>query len=234
MNNLNAISFPLPIIQRAILNVYHTLGKSAPDAWRECSEEKLWKELVFCILSSRVKFAVAYEAVKHMESINLLSHIQKNTRFNQYEKDVMVALSIAGYPFYRHRAHHIRCAAEFLYSTWGSIAGLLNSTDNVQDVRGLLASEVAGLGPKQASLFLRNIGYAKRIAVLDTHVLSYLNWAGLSDTPLKSISTLTKYQELEDNLIEHADSLGCSPDQFDFAVWIVIGVVKEESRIWAS
>lgn len=233
VRDITAAGFSLPTIQRAILTVYDSLSKSTPDAWKGCSEGELWRELVLCILSSRVKFETAYEAVERMDSMNLLSQKRRGTYFDQYEQEITVALS-KGYPFYRRRAHHIRRAAEFLYGTWGSISELLASVNNLKDIRRLLTLEVAGLGPKQASLFLRNIGYARRIAILDTHVLSYLNWIGLTDAPLKSVSTLAKYQELEECFIKHADSLGCSPDQFDFAVWIVVGVVKEESKVWES
>ena len=121
---------------------------------------------------------------------------------------------------------------ERLYTSRGSILKLLNSASDVRNARRVLVAEVAGLGPKQASLFLRNIGYAKHIAILDVHVLTYLNWVGLTDTPLKSVSTLSKYEVLEDSFIEHAYAFGYSPDQFDLAVWIVMKVAKEESKAW--
>ena len=95
-----------------------------------------------------------------------------------------------------------------------------------------MAAEISGLGPKQASLFLRNIGYAKHVAVLDVHVLTYMSWVGLTDAPLKSVPTIHKYEMLEDLFIEHACSFGCTPDQFDLAVWVVVKVAKEQSKSW--
>jgi N-glycosylase/DNA lyase len=93
-----------------------------------------------------------------------------------------------------------------------------------------LALEVSGLGPKQASLFLRNIGYATHVAVLDTHVLTYMSWVGLTEAPIKSIPTVRKYEALEDAFIGHAYSFGQTPDRFDLAVWVVVKVAKQEQK----
>jgi N-glycosylase/DNA lyase len=88
------------------------------------------------------------------------------------------------------------------------------------------------LGPKQASLFLRNIGYAAHVAVLDIHVLTYMSWVGLTETPIKSVPTVPRYEALEDAFIEHAYSFGQTPDRFDLAVWVVVKVAKEEQVTW--
>ena len=223
------IRFSLPAVEHAIRDVCSALDERASVSWEKHSEDDLWRELVFCILGSRVKFEAVHAAVERMDGMCLLSHSRRNARFDQYEEDTVTALS-GGYPFYRVRANQIRRAAERLYRSRGSILELLDSASDARSARRLLAAEIAGLGPKQASLFLRNIGYAKRIAVLDVHVLTYLCWVGLTDTPLKSVSTLGKYEALEDSFVQHAYSFGCSPDQFDLAVWLVMKVAKEESK----
>lgn len=225
---MQAIRFSLSAVEHAIRDVCSELDGGAAVSWREHSEDDLWRELVFCILGSRVKFEAVYAAVERMDDMSLFSHPRRNGQFDQYEQDTLTALS-GGYPFYRLRANQIRRAAECLRRSGGSILQLLGSARDTRGARRLLATELAGLGPKQASLFLRNIGYAKRIAVLDVHVLTYMSWVGLADASLKSISTLGKYEVLEDSFIQHAYSFGCSPDQFDFAVWLVMKVAKEGS-----
>ena len=228
---MTTIRFSLPVIEHAIRDVCSALDGRASVSWEEHSEDDLWRELVCCILGSRVKFEAVHAAVERMDGMCLLSHSRRTAHFDQYEEDTVTALS-GGYPFYRVRANQIRRAAEHLYSLRGSILELLNGARDARSARRLLAVEVAGLGPKQASLFLRNIGYAKRIAILDVHVLTYLSWVGLTDIPLKPISTLGKYEALEDSFIERSYSFGCSPDQFDLAVWVVMKVAKEESKTW--
>ena len=230
---MSAIQYSLPAIEYAIRDVCVALEETerASTCWSRQSEDALWRELVSCILGSRVRFEAAHAAVERMDDMRLLSSSRRTSRFDQYEQDTVTALS-GGYPFYRMRANQIRRAAEYLYGTRGAIRDLLGRASDVRVARRLLAAEVSGLGPKQASLFLRNIGYAKHVAILDVHVLTYMNWVGLTNAPLKSVSTIRKYEILEDSFIEHACSFGCTPDQFDLAVWVVVKVAKEESKSW--
>lgn len=225
--------YSLSNIEHAIFDVWSSIEKmhSTMLDWASQSEDSLWRELVSCILGSRVRFEVAYAAVERLEDYELLTARRRESRFKQYEDDAIAALS-GGYPFYRIRARQLRKAAERLYGRSESIRGFLRDAPDVREARRLLSEEIAGLGPKQASLFLRNIGFADHVAILDVHVLTYMNWAGLTEKPLKSVPTIQKYETLEDTFIKHAISLGCSPDRFDLAVWIVFKVAREEARAW--
>jgi N-glycosylase/DNA lyase len=233
---------PLPAIENAIREVCFALeekGYQSP-SWTTMTEDDLWRELVACILGSRVRFELAHSAVERMERERLLCEPRRSSRFEQYEQDIIRVLSEAEgpgaqsrYPFFRMRASQIRHAAERLYGCGETIRAFLENSRDIRDARRRLASEVSGLGPKQASLFLRNIGYTAHIAVLDVHVLTYMSWVGLTDAPMKSVSTIRKYEALEDAFIEHAYSFGHAPDRFDLAVWVVLRVVKEEQRTWA-
>ena len=224
------INFTFLAIEQAIRDICNTLGERPVVSWRKHSEDELWRELVTCILGSRVRIKAVNAAIERMGSMCLLSRPQPRTCFNQFEVDTLAALT-GGYPFFRVRANQIRRAAEHIYITRGSILSLLNDLKDVCSARRLLVREVPGLGPKQASLFLRNICFAKYIAILDVHVLTYLRWVGITDSLHKSISNLYEYEALENAFIEHASAFGYSPDQFDLAVWIVIRVAKEESKL---
>lgn len=235
----------LPAIENAIREVYFALDKKdhQSPSWAKMTEDNLWRELVACILGSRVRFEVAHSAVERIEKKQLLGQVRRSSRFDLYERDVMDALSgktlvkdssgsQSRYPFFRMRANQIRRAAERLYGGRGSIREFLDDPRDIRKARRRLASEVSGLGPKQASLFLRNIGYATHVAVLDVHVLTYMSWVGLTNMSVKSVSTVRKYEKLEDSFIKHSDSFGYTPDRFDLAVWVVVKVAKEEYKSW--
>jgi len=226
----------LPAIKNAIREVCSALNEKdhQPTSSAKITEDDLWRELVACILGSRVRFEVAHSAVERMEKMQLLCQERRTTRFDQYEQDILGALSGEQnrYPFFRIRAKQIRRAAEHLYGNRGSIREFLNGTHDIREARRRLAAEVSGLGPKQASLFLRNIGYGTQVAVLDVHVLTYMNWVGLTDAPVKSVSTVRKYEALEDSFIEHSYSCGYTPDRFDLAVWVGVKVAKKEYKTW--
>lgn len=204
------------------------------------TEENLWRELVACILGSRVHFSVAHKAVMRMEKANLFSKKRRSSDYDEYERDIMKTLwgatqdsqPLGRYPFPKLRAKQIRCAAERFYAQGKTIRNFLNGSKDAREARRRLASEVAGLGPKQASLFLRNIGYASYVAVLDVHVLTYMNWVGLTSSSVKSVRTVQQYETLEDAFIEHSCSIGYPPDRFDVAVWIVVRVAKKEFETW--
>lgn len=238
---MTVIGISLPAINNAIQEVCFALEERShlPPSWTSLPEDALWRELVACILGSRVRFEAAYAAVERMERHRLFCEHRRSSRFPQYEQDVMGALfercepdELNAYPFFRVRANQIRRAAERLYGGRGTLRSFLEDSHDSRDARRRLASEVTGLGPKQASLFLRNIGYAAHVAVLDIHVLTYMNWVGLTEGAIKSVPTLPKYEALEDAFIEHAYSFGQTPDRFDLAVWVVVKVAKEEQRTW--
>lgn len=223
----------LPAIENAIRDVCSALDEKnhQPPTWYRMNEDDLWRELIACVLGSRVRFEAAHAAVERMGEMELLTDRRRSSRFDQYEEDTVAALS-GGYPFYRVRAKQIRRAAERLYGSRGSVREFLDDACDIREARRRLASEVPGLGPKQASLFLRNIGYATHVAVLDVHVLTYMSWVGLTEQIVKSISTVRKYEMLEDSFIEHSYSFGYTPDRFDLAVWVVVKVAKEEYKSW--
>ncbi|REJ78732.1 MAG: hypothetical protein DWQ47_04605 [Acidobacteria bacterium] len=232
---------PLPAINKAIREVCFALeGKCHHSpSWSRMTEDNLWRELVACILGSRVRFEAAHSALERMERRRLFSESRRSTCFQKYEQDVMEALSEPEtpdepnrYPFFRVRSNQIRKAAERLYENGDTLRSFLEGSRDIREARRRLSLEVSGLGPKQASLFLRNIGYTAHVAVLDIHVLTYMNWVGLTEAPIKSVSTVRKYEALEDAFIEHAYSFGYPPDHFDLAVWVVMRVAKEEQKTW--
>jgi N-glycosylase/DNA lyase len=86
-----------------------------------------------------------------------------------------------------------------------------------------------GIGPKQSSLFLRNIGFTDRLAILDTHVLRYMFILGLMNVRTKAVSTLTRYQEIEADLRSYSSRLGANLAYFDTAIWITMRVFQREA-----
>lgn len=84
-----------------------------------------------------------------------------------------------------------------------------------------------GLGPKQASLFLRCLQPPVRLAVLDTRVLAYLNHRLPSRVEGSYPSTLSKYELIEDHYLEYADWLDEDPGVLDLAIWYVTRAVAE-------
>jgi len=85
--------------------------------------------------------------------------------------------------------------------------------------RDWLAQEkqVKGLGYKEASHFLRNIGI-KGHAILDKHVMRCLAEVGVMNSP-KPPATRTKYLEAEQELIRFAKDIRIDFDELDLVLW---------------
>ncbi|MFY9553769.1 MAG: DNA lyase, partial [Blastocatellia bacterium] len=76
---------------------------------------------------------------------------------------------------------------------------------------------VRGIGYKEASHFLRNIGY-RGYAILDKHVLLRLSEFEVIETP-KPPSTRTRYLAIEEKVKVFASSIGIDFDELDLLLW---------------
>lgn len=85
--------------------------------------------------------------------------------------------------------------------------------------RDWLASDprIKGLGYKEASHFLRNIGF-KGYAILDKHVLRCLFDLGIIEQP-KPPTTRKRYLEVESKLKAFAHAIGIDFDELDLVLW---------------
>jgi N-glycosylase/DNA lyase len=85
--------------------------------------------------------------------------------------------------------------------------------------RDWLAKErsIKGLGYKESSHFLRNIGF-KGLAILDKHVLRSLADVGVVATP-KPPTTRARYLEVEERLKGFAREIKIDFDELDLVLW---------------
>ena len=101
MSKTLANQLPLSVIKNAILDICIVLEEqeltfaSSPTR----NENDLWRELVSCILGSRVRFETACAAVERLDDMCLLCHLRRTSDFDQYETDMLATLS-GKYPFY--------------------------------------------------------------------------------------------------------------------------------------
>jgi N-glycosylase/DNA lyase len=107
---------------------------------------------------------------------------------------------------------------------------LLQSIDNFENVlevleqelnqyikRDLIKEIVNGLGMKESSHFLRNIGY-EGLAILDRHILKHLHLCGLYDSVPK-ISTKNQYLAIERDFLDFSKDIGIPLDELDLLFW---------------
>lgn len=76
---------------------------------------------------------------------------------------------------------------------------------------------IKGLGYKEASHFLRNVGYSG-YAILDKHVLGCLKDLGIIDSD-KPPATRLRYLQTEEKLRQLAGKLSIGVDELDLVLW---------------
>ena len=86
-------------------------------------------------------------------------------------------------------------------------------------IREWLVKNIKGLGYKEASHFLRNIGL-KNVAIIDFHVLNLLKKHGLVKWEKRTL-TKKKYLEIENILKELARELDITLAELDLYLWFI-------------
>jgi N-glycosylase/DNA lyase len=181
------------------------------EIWREGSDARLWEELVFCIFTAG---ASARMGLRSIEAIRPLL-------MDGEREDMTVALKQNGaHRFPVERPGYIVITRSYLQEHCDmALRWKLQSLADPIERRDWLAQEkqVKGLGYKEASHFLRNIGLSG-YAILDKHVMSCLNDLKVVDTP-KPPGTRTRYLETEERLKFFARDIGIDFDELDLVLW---------------
>lgn len=225
----------------AVLRVSEQAIKFEPPSnWAEMDEHALWCELVSCILGSKVSFEHAQAATGHLDDIGLLDITNTASIPRDLEASIAHALSKPIYPpltrlgtgrRYRYsclRANHIRRSAQSIYVQGNSIQQVLTRSGDARAARSVIIATAFGIGPKQASLFLRNIGYADDLAILDSHVLRYMALQAFISKTLQAVSHLATYERIETRLQRYAKDIQVKMSCLDRAIWVVMRVFQQE------
>ena len=177
--------------------------------WQAENDERLWEEMVFCF------FTGGCSARMGLRSIEAVRHLLLNG--NQAE----LAHALRGKHRYPNaRSGYIVASRDFLQEHCGlQLRRKLQSFDNHLERRDWLVKEkrIKGLGYKEASHFLRNIGL-KGYAILDKHILRSLAELEIIDDP-KPPNTRAKYLMIEEKLKDLANLTEIDFDELDLVLW---------------
>lgn len=197
-------------------------------------EEELRRELVACILGSQVRHEMAVATMQNLEFAGLLDdEWWKNESCEQFSLNVYAVLAgqwpglpcKGRYRFPKARADQLARARDQLARL--QLEARLNLTNDTKQLRLRLVADIPGLGPKQASMFLRNVGKSYDLAILDTHVLRFMDMQeALPTTPVR-LGTLAGYETVESSVVDYADSFGFPAGYLDWAIWATMKAARE-------
>lgn len=165
-------------------------------------DEGLFKELCFCLLTANYS---AEGGIRIQQAIG-------DGFMTLGEKQLAKRLRDLGYRFPNVRASYIVQARKHARGLRKKLLGF----DSEQDARDWLAKEVKGLGYKEASHFLRNIGY-EDVAIVDFHIVDFLVAYRLVERP--KTMTPKRYLEIEEVLRDVAQKSGMNLGELDLYMW---------------
>lgn len=179
--------------------------------WEEGTDARLWEEMVYCIFTAG---ASARMGLRSVEAVRPLLE-------GGAHDDLAGALSgVHRYP--RARSGYIVVTRDFLRRDCRlRLRERLESFSDPVERRDWLARErgIKGLGYKEASHFLRNVGLSG-YAILDKHILRGLAECGVIDSP-QPPATRARYLAAEERLRAFARQLRIDFDELDLVLWSI-------------
>ena len=168
--------------------------------------QKWYEELVYCLLTAYSSALMGQRCVDALLGGSLMEGSLE---------DVRGCLVGEGHRFANRRA-------EYIYDTRGlapRIKDIIQGFDDPRDAREWLVKNIKGLGWKEASHYLRNVGYFG-LAIIDRHILSNMVEHGLiTDEESRKGLTKRRYLAYEAVLAKVAGRLGMEPGELDLYLW---------------
>jgi N-glycosylase/DNA lyase len=174
------------------------------------SERRIMAELCFCLCTPQTKAKAAwYKAVLPLMECGRL--------YSSEREELAGFLAGTGVRFHNTKAGNIVDARK-TFSKDGLRKRICSCSDPIK-LRNQLAEEVRGLGMKEASHFLRNLGLGRNLAILDRHILRNLVSLGIIEQMPKTL-TKKKYLEIEDAVRRFSEKIDIPMDELDMLLWM--------------
>jgi len=202
MNDLNDLvkivenlkKSPIKDIIDKRMNEFEELGKE--------NSNEIFKELCFCFLTANFS---AERGMDIQDKIN-------NGFLHLTEEDLAKKLSEFGHRFPNARAKFIFEARK----QKDELKEIFESLKDEAQIRDWIVNNIKGVGYKESSHFLRNIGF-KNISIIDFHIVDLLVRNNLIERP-KTINP-KKYLEVEKILKQLTQETNTNLGELDLYLW---------------
>jgi N-glycosylase/DNA lyase len=163
-------------------------------------------ELCFCLCTPQSSAVHAMQVQRVLEQEQFFTH----------GHDVLHVLRDPDTYIRFHNTKHIRLHRA--REQWHEIENLIQREDMpIRDLRDALADCVNGIGLKEASHYLRNIG-RRNLAIIDRHLLTNLVRCNVySEVP--AISSRKNYHAVELAFEQYSNDVGIEMDELDLLFW---------------
>ncbi len=169
-------------------------------------DNTIFSELVFCLFTPQSGAKKCDKAVKRLEETGLLLNGSATE----------IAKQLKGVRF--HNTKSARVVAARTTFTKNNRICIKQKLTTISTPREWLIKNITGLGYKESSHFLRNIGLGFDLAILDRHILKNLvNYNAIDSIP-KTL-TKSKYLEIEQKMRDFSKNTGIPLAELDLLLW---------------
>jgi len=176
---------------------------------RTGTPETLFEELTFCIYTAGASARMGLRSVESVRPVLM----------NGTASEIQQSL-VGRHRFPNNRAAYVFETREYLRERCGlQLREALKGFKLADERRDFLAANrnVRGIGYKEASHFLRNVGY-RGYAILDKHVLTRLAEFEVIESP-KPPSSKNGYLVIEQKVKAFSATIGIDFDELDLLLW---------------
>ncbi|MFC1769076.1 N-glycosylase/DNA lyase [Nanoarchaeota archaeon] len=169
--------------------------------FQNLDQNDIFYELCFCLCTPQSSAKKCDGAIKDL--------IKKDFRHKKFNPSIILRKN--GVRFHNNKSKHLL----EMKSSFGSIQNNIDCDASL--TRDYLVDHVKGLGLKESSHFLRNIGY-ENLAILDRHILKNLvKYRVINEIP-KTLSR-KNYLEIEEKFRRYSEKVKIPMDHLDLLFW---------------
>ena len=170
-------------------------------------DHRIFEELAFCIFTANTSAEMGLKAVDAVRnvlitgaSVEMTRRLEGIYRFNNLRPEFIV-----------HTRNQLKNTLNF------ELKNKISSFKNKNELREFFVNNVKGFGYKEASHFLRNIGF-EGYAILDKHIINSLHEFGILETNEKP-KNAKDYLQIEQKFIDFSKNIGIDMDELDLLLW---------------
>lgn len=167
--------------------------------------DDIFAELCFCIMTANANALKCDEALQALKKRGLL--------LDGLTRHIMPHIK-GRVRFHNKKARFIRGAREVFRKD------AIDPSDVIK-TRDWLVKNVKGIGYKEASHFLRNIGLGRDIAILDRHILKNLKSYGVISKIPDSLGNRKVYLDIEGRMRRFSARAGIPMADLDLLFWAI-------------
>jgi len=184
--------------------------KEFKEVWEKGDNKDIHVELSFCILTPQSKAVNAWKAITTLRDNGLL--------FSGSAEEMVEYLNIVR--FKNNKAKYLVELREKMKDNEGKIItkDFFLKFQDIKEAREWIVKNIKGMAYKEASHFLRNVGFGQEISILDRHILRNLVRLEVIDEVPKSI-TPKLYLEIEKKMKDYCSYVNISMDSLDLLLW---------------